>query len=128
MKMKKLGLFLLSVMVLVQLSGCVFLIATGVGAAGGYAVTRDTIQGEYDARQADAYRAALEVCGMLGTVLAKSPSQGSVQATVNQAKVTVTITPLTQEAIRIKVKARRGIFPRLGTAERVFVKIVSQLM
>ncbi len=128
MKMKRLALFLFPVLVLAQLSGCVFLVAASVGAVGGYAITSDTIQGEYDARQSDAYRAAVEVCGMLGTVLAKSLSQGSVQATVNRAMVTVLITPLTQEAIRIKVKARRGIFPRRGTAERVFVKIVSQLM
>ncbi len=128
MTMKRLGLLLIPLMLLVQLSGCIFLIAAGAGAVGGYAITRDTIQGEYDARQGDAYRAAVEVCGMLGTVMAKSTSAGTVEATVNSAKVTVVITQLTQEAIRIKVKARRGIFPRLGTAERVFVKIVSQLM
>ncbi len=125
---KRCGLFLIPFLFLTQLCGCIFLIAAGAGAVGGYAITRDTIQGEYDAGKDDAYRAAVEVCGMLGTVMAKSASEGSVEATVDQANVAVTITPLTQEAIRIKVKARRGIFPRLGTAERVFVKIVAQLM
>jgi len=128
MTIKRLGLVLIPFLFLAQLSGCIFLLAAGAGAVGGYAITRDTIQGEYDARQDDAYRAAVEVCGMLGTVTAKSPSLGRVEATVNEAQVVVTITRLTQEAIRIKVKARRGIFPRLGIAERVFVKTVSQLM
>jgi len=128
MKIKRGALVLLPFVLLTQLSGCIFLLAAGAGAVGGYAITRDTIQGEYDARQDDAYRASVEVCGMLGTVLAKSPSEGTVEATVNEARVLVTITRLTQEAVRIKVKARRGIFPRLGTAERVFVKIVSELM
>lgn len=126
--MRKTTLALMGVLALAQLSGCIFLIAAGAGAVGGYAITRDTIQGDYDADQRDAYRAAVEVCGMMGTVLAKSPSLGSVEATVNNASVTVSITQLTKEAIRVKVKARRGIFPSLSNAERVFVKIVNQLM
>ena len=126
--MKRCALWLVPFLMFAQLSGCVFLIAAGAGAVGGYAITRDTIQGDYDADTRDAYLAAVEVCGMMGTVMAKSQSLGSVEATVNNANVTVSITQLTKEAIRVKVKARRGIFPRLGTAERVFVNIISQLM
>jgi hypothetical protein len=126
--MRRWGLLLVSFLALAQVSGCIVLIATSVGAIGGYAVTRDTIQGEYDVRLNDAFRAAKEVCGMLGTVVADSASLGEVEATVDQARVTVTLVQLTREAVRIKVKARRGLFPRLGTAERVFAKIVSQLM
>jgi len=126
--MRRWGLGLMFFLALAQVSGCVVLIATSVGAVGGYAITRDTIQGEYDVGLRDAFRASKEVCGMLGTVVADSASLGEVQATVDQARVTVTLTQLTREAIRIKVKARRGLFPRLGTAERVFTKIVSQLM
>jgi len=120
--------FVIPFLLCAQLSGCVFLIAAGAGAVGGYAITRDTIQGDYDADSRDAYLAAVEVCSMLGTVMAKSSSMGTVEATIEEANVIVNITPLTKEAIRIRVKARKGLFPRVGTAERTFVKIVSQLM
>jgi hypothetical protein len=95
---------------------------------GGYAVTRDTIQGEYDAKFVDAWRAAQSVCGTLGLVDSRDASAGVLEATIERAKVRVEVTQITPEAIRLKVKARRGIFPRLGTAQTVFVKIGQQLM
>lgn len=115
-------------LLLVSLSGCAFLVIGGVGAVGGYAVTRDTIQGEYDAKFSAAWSAALSTCGMLGTVSSRDQSKGTIEALVDRAKVKIEVTQLTPEAIRIKVKARKGIFPRLGTAEKVFVKIVQQLV
>jgi hypothetical protein len=113
---------------LMMLSGCAVLLIGSVGAVGGYAITRDTIQGEYDASPKKAWTAAHEVCRLLGSVAAKDSGRGTVEAFVDRAKVKVEITSLTPEAIRVKVKARKGIFPRLGTAEKVFVKIAQQLM
>lgn len=115
-------------LVLFQLAGCFWLIVGTAGAVGGYAVTRDTIQGEYDVGYSDAWKSAVEVCGLLGIVNTKDSSLGTIQATVDRVKVKVEVTQLTPEATRLKVKARKGIFPRLGTAEKVFVKIVQQLM
>ncbi len=117
-----------SLIIPLLLSGCVFLAVGAVGAVGGYAITRDTIQGDYDARYSQAWRATLDVCGIMGTVTAKEMSKGVVEAAINGAKVHVEITQLTHEAIRIKVKARKGIFPRLATAQDVFVKIVQQFI
>lgn len=113
---------------MVFLSGCVWLVVGGVGAVGGYAVTRDTIQGEYDAKFVDAWRAAQSVCGTLGLVNNRDASAGVLEATIDRAKVRVEVTQITPEAISLRVKARRGIFPRLGTAQDVFVKIGQRLM
>jgi hypothetical protein len=128
MPVKKISVFLIVSFFSVALNGCIFLIASGVGAVGGYAITRDTIQGEYDARYSDAWKSAIHICDMLGTVTSRDSNKGTLEAAVDQAKVKVEIMQLTPESVRIKVKARKGIFPRLGTAERVFVKIVQQLM
>ncbi len=114
--------------VLLSISGCIFIIAGTVGAVGGYAITRDTIQGEYDAKFDDAWKSALETCSTLGTITIKDTHKGTIEALVERAKVRVEITQLTREAIRVKVKARKGIFPRMGTAEKVFVRIVQKLM
>lgn len=128
MSLKKLSLFAVIFICLISLSGCFFLIASSVGALGGYAITRDTIQGEYDAKYAAAWRAALDTCNMLGTLSNRDSTKGTMEALIDKAKVKVEITQLTPKAIRVKVKARKGLFPRLATAEKVFVKIVQQLI
>ena len=115
-------------LLLVSFSGCVWLFVGAAGVVGGYAVTRDTIQGDYDAGYSDAWKSAVDVCGILGTISAKDTHKGTIESFIDKAKVKIEITQLTQEAIRVKVKARKGIFPRLGTAEKVFVKIVQKLM
>lgn len=115
-------------LVLCHLAGCIFLVVASAGALGGYAITRDTIQGDYDASYSDAWKSSLKVCDILGKVSIKDSSKGVIEVNVDKAKVKVELTQLTPEAIRIKVKARKGVFPRLGTAEKVFVKIVQQLM
>ncbi|MFA5038551.1 MAG: DUF3568 family protein [Candidatus Omnitrophota bacterium] len=112
----------------VCLTGCVWLVVGGIGAVGGYAVTRDTIQGEYDAKFADAWKSAQTVCSTLGVVTTRDKNAGVMEASVDRAKVKVEITQITPEAIRLKVKARKGIFPKIGIAEKVFVKIGQQLM
>lgn len=110
------------------ISGCVFVLAGGAGLLGGYVISKDTIQGEYDVGFSDAWDASRSVSEMLGSVSASDSSSGVIEAMVDKAKVKIDITQLTKEAVRIKIKARRGIFPRLATAEKVFVKIVQQLM
>lgn len=128
MKIRNLFLFPVLFSVLLNISGCVFIIAGTVGAVGGYAITRDTIQGEYDAKYDNAWKSALETCDTLGFITTKDTYKGTIEALVERAKVKVEITQLTQKAIRVKVKARKGIFPRMGIAEKVFVKIVQKLM
>lgn len=127
-RLRSLSLFLAFGVSLMTLSGCVALVACSVGAVGGYAITRDTMQGEYDANYSKAWKSSLKVCGDLGIIVSRNAGQGTIEATVESAKVKVQITQITPEAIKVKVKARKGIFPRLGTAERVFVKIVQQIM
>ncbi len=109
-------------------SGCVFLVAGTLGAIGGYAISRDTIQGDYDVTYAEAWDAATEVCTQLGTVLAKDKGAGTVDAEIESVKVHVQVSQLTSRTSRLKVKARKGAFPRMGTAERVFTKIVQDMM
>lgn len=128
MKTKTVFSFLLVPFFAAGLAGCAFLVIASVGAVGGYAITSDTIQGEYDIRFADIWREALETCDTLGYVTAKDPSVGTIHAEVDQAKVRVDVVRLTQEATRLKVKARKGIFPRRATAEKIFLQIVQQLM
>jgi hypothetical protein len=128
MRFKDAILFLFLCVFLFLASGCFYLVIGGLGAVGGYAVTRDTVQGEYDANYDKAWKKSQEICQSLGTVTSRSSAKGVVDAEVDRARVRVEVTQLTPEAIRVKVKARKGIFPKMETAEKVFVKIVQQLM
>ena len=127
MHLRQSSVFLFLAAMIVSLSGCVFLIISGIGAVGGYAISRDTIQGEYDANYNRAWKYALETCSYQGIIISKDTTRGVIEAEVEQAKVKVEITQLTADVIRLKVKARKGIFPRIGIAERIFMRIVQSL-
>ena len=87
-------------------SGCVYLIIGGVAAAGGYAVSRDTIQGETDKSFDAVWDKASEVVGIMGTVESESYELGTIDSIVNGARVKITITQLTPSTVQVKVKAR----------------------
>jgi len=128
MRMKNIFSVLVVCVCISVVSGCVFVLAGGAGLVGGYIISKDTIQGEYDVSFSDAWDAAVEVSQMLGTTDVRDSTSGLVDSMIDNAKVRIEVTQLTKEAVRVRVKARKGIFPRLPTAEKVFVKIVQQLM
>ena len=107
-------------------NGCVYLVVGGVAAAGGYAVSRDTIQGEIDHAFDDVWDAAIEVLSIMGIIETQSYELGKIGAIVNGARIKVNIIQLTPSAMRIKVKARKNIFPSIANAQNVYVKIINR--
>jgi len=109
------------------MGGCWYLIIGGVAAAGGYAISSDTIQGETSAEFEDAWSAATEVMGIMGAVESESYELGMVKGVVNNARVTVTVSQLTTATVRVKVKARKAFFPSIRNAQNVYIKIMAHL-
>lgn len=107
-------------------SGC-FYFVVGAAAAGGYAISQDTIQGEIDKDFESVWDAAAEIVSILGTVSSQSHELGKLTAMVNGAKVTVSVIQLTSSATRLKVKARKALFPNIATAQNVYIKIVNRV-
>ena len=110
-----------------SLSGCFYIIFGGAAAAGGYAVSRDTIQGEIDREFSEVWDAASEIISIKGIIESQSHELGEIVAIINGARVTTTVIQLTPATIRLKVKARKSIFPSIHTAQEVFVKIMNRL-
>ena len=110
-----------------SLSGCFYVVLGGVAAAGGYAVSKDTIQGETEKDFHDVWDAAVEIVSIMGTVSSESRDLGKIQAMVNGAKVTVNVIQLTPSATRLKVKARKSLFPSITNAQNIFVKIMNRV-
>ncbi len=109
-------------------SGCVpLLVGAGVGVLGGYAVSRDTFEGVTGHGQDEIWDAAVQVTSIMGEVSSSDRKGGEILAHINAADVTVSVLPVNLTTTKIRIKARRGIFPRIATAQEVYTKIINQL-
>ena len=119
----------LSVFLISSLAGCIpmVLVAVGAGAVGGYAVSRDTFEGVSAKGQDEIWDAANHILAIMGEVKNNERKNGSIDALVSGVKVTVNIIPISLTATKIRVKARKSIFPRIVVAQDVYTKIIHQL-
>jgi len=108
-------------------SGCFYLVLGGVAAAGGYAVSADTIQGETDKDAREVWNSAVDIISILGIITAQNRGLGKIAAVVNGAKVTVNVLTVTQSVVQLKVKARKAFFPSIANAQTVYVKIMNRV-
>jgi hypothetical protein len=110
-------------------AGCVplVLVAVGAGAVGGYAVSRDTFEGISSKGQDELWEAANHVLGIMGEVKESDRKGGTVLARVMGVNVTLNVIPVSLTATKLRVKARKGIFPRIAVAQDVYSKIIQQL-
>ena len=108
-------------------SGCVYLIVGGIGALGGYVVSPDTVEGVTNHDLDAVWDNAVDVIGIMGTIEEQSKAGGILIAHVNGCKVTVTISTINKNNVKVNVKARKTFFPKITVAQDVFVKIMSTL-
>lgn len=116
---------ILILFVLVNICGCVPLIVGGaVGALGGYAVTRDTIQGESDKPFDLLWNSALTVAGYRGIIKEQDTVRGYIKMEVDSSLVWIKLIRLTQATARLRVSARKHHLPNITLAQDIFVKII----
>ena len=127
MRLKKYAILYCLIVGLVVSSGCVFVVGAAVGVLGGYAISQDTIQGEASAAYSQAWEAALEVMRIMGDASIEDSTLGTIEATVNSAKVWVTVTEIVDGAVRIRVKSRKYMLPNLKLAQKIYIKIVEKI-
>ena len=108
-------------------SGCVFIIVGAAGAVGGYAVTRDTFEGVSSKSQEELLASAHKVMSIMGTILNERPKDGEIVGTVYGAHVTIDVIQINLTTSRLRVRARKLIFPRIGIAQEIYTKIINQL-
>ncbi len=120
---------LLSLVVLLPVgpSGCAALLV-GAGAAGGYAISKDSIQNRFQAPASEAYRISHEVVEAAGFITDEDERRRFIKASVDGADVTISVTPMSQRSIELKVRARRYVvFPKISVAQRLYNEIAQQL-
>lgn len=124
--MKEIAAFLIPC-ILLGAAGCAPLIIGGaVGAVGGYAVSKDTIQGETDKNYDSLWEAALNVSKIRGRVKDEDKIKGYIDLEAESSKVNITLIRLTAATTRLKVKARKYHFPNMSLAQDMFTKIMEQ--
>lgn len=114
-------------MLLMSASSCIPLMIAAGGAVGGYAISRDTFEGVTAKSQDEIWDATQRVMSIMGTVTENDRHSGEIIGTVNGANVTVSLLAVNLSTTKIRIKARKGIFPRVGIAQEVYTKIMNQL-
>ncbi len=108
-------------------SGCIYVLAGGLGAVGGYAISPDTVEGESESSYDAAWDSAVDILGIMGTVNAKDYKAGTIDATVDGSKVNMDISQISSSDVRLRVKARKNMLPNIKVAQDVFVKVKKKI-
>lgn len=105
-------------------SGCaVFLL--GAGAAGGYAISKDTVEGVVEKPLDRVYGASRDVLMREGFIRLEDKPHGAIEGEVKKSQVNIEVVQLTQNTVRIQVKARKGykLIPDIDLANELYNKI-----
>lgn len=110
------------------ISGCAALIiGSAVGMVGGYAISKDSIQGETDKSYDNLWGVALSVSKIRGQIKQENRTKGHIELEAESSKVYIRLIRLTAATTRLRVSARKYHFPNLSLAEDIFVKIMEQV-
>jgi len=120
--------FVLLFLLVVSNAGCVYIVVGSLGALGGYVVSPDTVEGVITGREyAEVWEATVEVLSVMGIIEDKNSAAGTVNANIHRAKVAVTVLRTPGDVIRLNVKARKTLLPKIKVAQDVYIKIVNHL-
>jgi hypothetical protein len=113
---------------LIGASGCAVLLV-GAGAAGGYAISKDSVKNNFDLPESHVFRVARDVIADEGLITEEDEKRGKLKATVEGAKVTIAVKPLTRRTVELKVAARDStqLLPKVDVAQVIYTKILERL-
>lgn len=109
-------------------AGCVVL-ALGAGAAGGYAIGKDEIEGFSDKSFERTWQSAWKIINAEGMVELANQESGRIEAVVQESKVNVEIDQVSPKSVRLRVKARKtmNLFPDIKLAQNLYEQIMKEL-
>ena len=109
-------------------TGCAVMLL-GSGAAGGYSISQDEVEGFFDRKYDSVWDASTEVLREEGIVTLEDKAGGKVEGEVEKAKITVHIDRATEKTVRLRVKARKfkNLFPDIDRAQALFNRIVAKV-
>ncbi len=110
------------------LSGCaLFLIGGGV--AGGIAISKDTIEGNWDKSIDNVWSASRQVMMQEGFIRLEDKARGKIEGEVRKSQVEIEIHKISEKTVQIHVKARKGhnLLPDMDLANELYNKIFTKV-
>ena len=125
--MRKIAFYLCLSFFVFTSSGCLPLIIGGaVGALGGYAISKDTLQADSDKSYDGILNSAINITKIRGMVKQVDMNKGYIEAQIDSSRVWVRLTRLTQATTRVRISARKYHLPNMELAQDLFVRIMEQ--
>lgn len=105
------------------LSGCAPLLIAS-GAVAGYAASRDSVTVDLDQPWERVWRVCREETQRMGRLKKEDPRKGRMDARIEKSDVVVTLKPLTESTVRVNIRARKNLLPKLDVAQRLGLAIL----
>jgi hypothetical protein len=110
-----------------MLSGCAVLLI-GAGAAGGYAISKDSIKNHFDLSPTHVYGVSRQVAEETGLITSEDERRGLIKVKVENANVTISVRRISGRTVELQVRARNDLLlPMVDVAQAVFNTIVERL-
>jgi len=120
-------IFLLLVpFILLNISGCWFIVGGAAGAVGAYAASKDTIQGETDKPYDSLWNAAQTVARIRGAIKSEDYSKGVIQIEADSSQVWIRLIRLARATTRLRISARKHRLPDISLAQDIYTKIMEE--
>jgi len=112
---------------LLVITGCIPVLI-GAGLVTGYSLSNSTASGNVKAE----YRVLWDLCldgldTMEAEILVSNESRGVIKAKLSEHRIAVKIDSISIETQRLKVSARQLLIPKAQFAQKIFLKLISDL-
>lgn len=121
---------LLIILMLLGSYGCAVLVAGAVGAGATYSLTADSVSGNIDASKSKTYNTFRQILTEEGAkIISTNYTDGTIKAKLNNRAIYFSVEKLTERAVHIKIRARKGyeLLPDGQEALRLYKKLISRL-
>ena len=120
--------FIALMLFVMPLQSCIYLVVGGVGVLGGYIVSPDTVEGMIEVDIESLWDTTVEIVSIMGIIEEQDDHAMMIQSVINDAKITISVIEVNESTVKLSVKARKHMLPRVSIAQDVYAKIVSHML
>lgn len=112
----------------VSFSGCALFLLGG-GAATGYAISDDEVEGMTDRPMDEVYSVLEQILDERGMITARNATTRTLEAILQDSEVNASVEQISSRSVRFRVKARRaeGLFPHMDLAQSIASELYQRL-
>jgi hypothetical protein len=118
---------LLASFMLLNIAGCWFIVGGAAGAAGAYAASKDTIQGETDKPYDGLWSASRAVARIRGAIKSENYGTGVIELEADASQVWIRVIRMTHATTRVRISARKHHLPNISLAQELYTKIMEEV-